>query len=77
MKARQTIKSLLFAAVALGAMALQSASASTYGFMNITNNGNSDLSSQLSVEVLAVGTQGVFQVFEQCRDCVVDHRYLL
>lgn len=64
MKARQTIKSLLFAAVALGAMTLQSASASTYGFMNITNNGNSDLSSQLSVEVLAVGTtQASFKFF--------------
>ena len=61
MKARQTIKSLLFAAVALGAMTLQSASASTYGFMNITNNGNSDLSSQLSVEVLAVGAQASFK----------------
>jgi hypothetical protein len=61
MKARQTIKSLLFATLALGTMVFQSASASTYGFTNITNNGNSDLSSQLSVEVLAVGTQASFK----------------
>ena len=60
MKIRQTIKSLLLAVATLGAMALQSASASTYGFTNITNNGNSDLASQLKVEVLAVGTKASF-----------------
>ncbi len=60
MKAIQTIKFLLLAAATIYTLAMQSASASTYGFTNITNNGNSNLSGQLSVEVLAVGNQASF-----------------
>jgi len=65
MKARQTIKSLLFATLALGAMALQSASASsvTYGFGRISSNSTENVASQLQMVVSSVGTTGALFKF--------------
>lgn len=56
MKLHLAIKSLLFAVAALGAMAAQNASASTYGFQNITNNSSVDVAGQLRMVVAAVDT---------------------
>ncbi len=60
-----TVKSLLFGVAALGAMCMQSASASTYGFVNITKNTPSgvDVASQLSMDVSTNGTGAVFKFF--------------
>ena len=60
-----TVKSLLFAVAALAAMSMQSASASTYGFVNITKNTPSgvDVASQLSMDVSTNGTGAVFKFF--------------
>ncbi len=49
-------KSLLVAFAAVGAMAMQDASAATYNFTKITSNAPEDLASQLTMEVTAVGT---------------------
>lgn len=56
-------KSLLVAFSAVGAMAMQDASAATYNFMKITNNGPDNLASQLTMEVLDVGTGASFTFY--------------
>lgn len=54
------IKSVVFAVAALGAMALQNASASTYDFARITANSTTNVASQLSMDVSASGAGALF-----------------
>ncbi|MCL4854532.1 MAG: hypothetical protein KJZ78_24495 [Bryobacteraceae bacterium] len=56
-------KLLLTSACVAGLITCQMANAVSYSFFKITNNGNQDVSSQLSVEVTGAGSQASFQFF--------------